>query len=65
MKTVADDPGHTFVENVDGGYRLWCSVCGEEEYVPIAETGMPVEALVAWIKVFDKHHANCGGQSED
>jgi len=48
-----------FVENVDGGYRIWCGVCGEEETIPIPETGMPFPALTAWMDSFRNLHVDC------
>ena len=48
-----------FTENVAGGYRFWCAVCGKEEIVKIPETGMPMDAFIAWMRSFESVHRHC------
>lgn len=46
----------TYIENVDGGYRVWCEPCGVEEKISIAVTGMPIRVFEAWCKDFMRRH---------
>jgi len=46
----------TYVENVAGGYRMWCEPCGAEEKIPIPATGMPFDVFQAWLKSFMRVH---------
>lgn len=46
----------TYVENIEGGYRMWCEPCGVEEKIPIGLEGMPIEAFLAWCNSFRRRH---------
>jgi len=48
-----------YVETVEGGYRVWCAVCEQEEHIPIPDSGMPPESLCAWLEAFYKRHREC------
>jgi hypothetical protein len=53
-----------YVENVVGGYRMWCAVCGEEEMIPIQPPGMPVKPFTAWMEDFAERHATCRSKAD-
>jgi len=56
---VARRNTEVYVENIEGGYRCWCAVCGAEEIIPIPPTGMPIEVLAKWTETFEKLHRDC------